>query len=142
MRVKTSLVVGGGLVGVLTAMIAIAGASSPHRLVVVVATPGDPRAVEQHAALVHDAAALRERDVVVQDMTPEVGRRALGVGRRATFEVLLVGKDGGVKLRRDRVVAPSEIAALIDTMPMRRDEMRRRGAQAGPRVGSGGLEPK
>ena len=48
------------------------------------------------------------------------------MGSRAAFEVLLIGKDGGVKLRRDKPVAAFEITALIDTMPMRQDEMRRR----------------
>ena len=103
-------------------------AQSPHRLVVVVGRPDDPRATQQHAALQHAAAALHERDVVVQDITPEAARRErpeLGVSSHATFELLLVGKDGGVKLRREKPVAASEITALIDTMPMRQNEMRR-----------------
>jgi hypothetical protein len=103
-------------------------AKSPHRLVVVVAWPDDPRAREQHAALDRGAALLRERDVVVQDITPEAAQRELpgvGVNSQASFEVLVVGKDGGIKLRHDKPVAVSEITALIDTMPMRRDEMKR-----------------
>ena len=109
-----------------------ASAQSSPRLLIVVGLPNDPRVTEQHAALEHDGAALRERDVVVQDLTPEAARRdrrKLGIGRDATFEVLLVGKDGQVKLRRELPVAASEITALIDTMPMRRDEMRRQRPQ-------------
>ena len=105
-----------------------AAAQSPRRLVVVVGQPDDPRVTQQHAALEHDAAALRERDLVVQDITPETARRErpeLGVSSQAAFEVLLVGKDGEVKLRREKLVAASEITALIDTMPMRQNEMRR-----------------
>ena len=105
-----------------------AAAQRPHRLVVVVAQPGDPRAVQQHAALQQAAAALRERDVVVQDLSPEAARRdrpELGVNPQAAFELLLVGKDGGVKLRRGTPVAAAEITGLIDTMPMRQSEMRR-----------------
>ena len=105
-----------------------AAAQSPHRLVVVVGHPSDPRVVRQHAALETDAASLRERDVVVQDVTPEAARHErpeLGVAAQTIFEVLLVGKDGGVKLRCGEPIAGSEITALIDTMPMRRDEMRR-----------------
>jgi len=103
-------------------------AASPRRLVVVVGQTSDPRATQQHALLAQDAAALRERDVVVQDITPEAARRErpeLGVDARVAFEVLLVGKDGGIKLRRDKPVAASEITALIDTMPMRQFEMGR-----------------
>ncbi len=104
-----------------------ATAPSPHRLVVVVGQPSDPRAMQQHASLEQDAAALRERDVVVQDITPEAARQRpeLGVRPGVGFEVLLVGKDGGVKLRRDTPVAASEITALIDTMPMRQEEIKR-----------------
>lgn len=114
---------------ILLGLIATAAAAPlPHRLVVVVGGPDDPRATRQHAALAQAAAALRERDVVVQAMTPETARRErpeLGVDPGATFEVLLVGKDGGVKLRRATPVSVSEITALIDTMPMRRREMGR-----------------
>jgi len=40
------------------------------------------------------------------------------------FTVLLIGKDGGVKLRREGGVELADIFALIDTMPMRQREMR------------------
>ena len=101
---------------------------SPHRLVVVVGQPDDPRVAQQHAALQHAAVALRERDVVVQDITPDAARRLrpeLGVAAQVAFEVLLVGKDGGVKWRQDAPVAVADITGLIDTMPMRQSEMRR-----------------
>jgi hypothetical protein len=108
---------------------AIAAAPSSNRLVVVVGQPSDPRVTQQHALLVQDAAALSERAVVVRDITPEAAHRArpeLGVSSEIAFEVLLVGKDGGIKLRRFTPVAASEITALIDAMPMRQDEVRRR----------------
>ena len=41
------------------------------------------------------------------------------------FAVILVGKDGTEKLRRTEVIRSAEIFDLIDTMPMRRAEMRR-----------------
>ena len=44
------------------------------------------------------------------------------------FTVILVGKDGGEKYRAERVVDPDELFALIDTMPMRRREMRKKPA--------------
>ena len=42
------------------------------------------------------------------------------------FAVKLVGKDGGVKRSDDSVVDMRAIYGLIDTMPMRQREMRRR----------------
>lgn len=40
------------------------------------------------------------------------------------YAVLLIGKDGGVKLRSDEPVTTAELFSLIDSMPMRRREMR------------------
>ncbi len=63
-------------------------------------SPIDPRA----------ATALRERFKV----------------SRAAFAVILLGKDGGTKLNRNGPVTLDEIFGLIDSMPMRREEMRRK----------------
>jgi hypothetical protein len=41
------------------------------------------------------------------------------------FRILLIGKDGGVKLRQDNPVTVEDIFGLIDSMPMRQREMRR-----------------
>lgn len=43
----------------------------------------------------------------------------------AEFEILLIGLDGGVKLRQRMVLTCSELFGRIDAMPMRRAEMRR-----------------
>ncbi|MGF1553623.1 MAG: DUF4174 domain-containing protein [Paracoccaceae bacterium] len=40
------------------------------------------------------------------------------------FTVILIGLDGSEKLRRGRVVEAGELTGLVDTMPMRRREMR------------------
>ena len=44
----------------------------------------------------------------------------------AIFRVLLIGKDGGVKLNRVKETALQDLFDLIDTMPMRRQEMRQK----------------
>lgn len=41
--------------------------------------------------------------------------------------VVLIGKDGGVKLKRDFEVPPKSIFDLIDGMPMRRAEIKNKG---------------
>lgn len=41
--------------------------------------------------------------------------------------VILIGKDGGIKLKESFPVAPERIFALIDGMPMRRAELKRSG---------------
>jgi hypothetical protein len=59
--------------------------------------------------------SLKERDLVVLERLGAPG-----------FLVRLLGKDGGEKLRRETPVPVGEILALIDAMPMRREERRRR----------------
>jgi hypothetical protein len=49
--------------------------------------------------------------------------------RPGRFTVLLIGKDGGVKLRREGGVELGEIFSLIDSMPMRQREMREKSKQ-------------
>ncbi|MFP4104777.1 MAG: DUF4174 domain-containing protein [Phycisphaerae bacterium] len=49
-------------------------------------------------------------------------RRKLDVPAEG-FHALLIGKDGGVKLRTDEPVQPQRLYDLIDAMPMRRREM-------------------
>jgi len=49
-------------------------------------------------------------------------RGRLGV-RSGPFQVYLIGKDGTVKLRSAEPVPVKDIFGLIDSMPMRRQEM-------------------
>jgi hypothetical protein len=83
--------------------------------------------------------AFEERDVLIFLVSPEkvVGLDqtlssldALTVykdtGTALSYSgVVLIGKDGGVKLRNDYAVAPQKIFDLIDGMPMRRAEIRK-----------------
>ena len=82
---------------------------------------------------------VRDRDLLVcsvleqglsflgpQEITLEEAeslRRRFGVTRGA-FTLVLVGKDGTVKLQREGMTMLKEIFGLIDSMPMRRREMR------------------
>jgi hypothetical protein len=46
--------------------------------------------------------------------------------RPGKFAVVLIGKDGGIKLKRRDRIDLKEIFGLIDAMPMRQEEMRRK----------------
>ncbi|KGM48838.1 DUF4174 domain-containing protein [Pseudooceanicola atlanticus] len=87
-------------------------------------SPEDPsyRAATAQLAALRDG--LAERDIVVLvDTDPDAGgalRDRLGA---EGFEMLLVGKDGGVKMRAGEVIAPETLFATIDRMPMRQREM-------------------
>lgn len=93
---------------------------------------------EQRRLLDADPAGLAERHIVVVQAIddavivdnkpvktrPADLRRRYGVAPDAPFAVLLIGKDTGVKLRRDEPVALDRLFGLIDAMPMRQREMR------------------
>lgn len=42
------------------------------------------------------------------------------------FEVVLIGLDGGVKLRQSKFISCKELFSIIDVMPMRRNEMKKK----------------
>lgn len=42
------------------------------------------------------------------------------------FRLILIGKDGGIKLKREDQVDLTEVFELIDSMPMRRNEMQQK----------------
>jgi hypothetical protein len=74
---------------------------------------------------------------VYEDDTAALDGRALPAGTAADLRqrygvseeettMILVGKDGGDKLRTSEIVDLEQIFSLIDTMPMRRQEMRQR----------------
>ncbi len=114
-------------------------------LLVFAPTAGDARLVAQRNAL--DAAAddMMDRDVL---LVPVVGagsdfeapldapyivpgaaedealRKRYGVGPGG-FRVLLLGEDGGVKLRSSEPVSVDRLNSLIDSMPTRKLEMQR-----------------
>ena len=52
-------------------------------------------------------------------------RRHFSLPQRS-FRVILNGKDGGIKLKRDDQIDLETIFELIDSMPMRKDEIRQK----------------
>ena len=53
------------------------------------------------------------------------GHKRFGPGTEP-FLAVLVGKDGGAKLRAAKPITARELMTTIDAMPMRQDEMRQR----------------
>ncbi len=91
--------------------------TAQRRLVLSAPDARDPAYREQAAVLLPVWAGLVERDFVIET---RFGAPA--------FSVVLIGKDGGEKLRRQAPLAPAELFAIVDAMPMRREEMRSRPA--------------
>ncbi len=85
----------------------------------------DPAFIEQIELLEDRADALRERDVVVVTDTDPAARSALRLKMRPRgFMLVLVGKDGRLKLRKPFPWDVREISRSIDKMPMRQREIR------------------
>ena len=89
-----------------------------RRELIVSGPAGDPLVAEQMQALRGDPEGAREREL---DVTEREG---------ASFQVELMGKDGGVNARWDNLVGVSELWAKIDAMPARRRQLREAAAAA------------
>jgi len=109
-------------------------------LLIFAPTPNDPQLEIQLRRLNQSPTALAERDVVViaipyNNPSPTAaaltGSGAEAARRRfhvppADFTVILIGKDGGEKLRSTKPLTLQQLLDTIDAMPMRQDEIRSR----------------
>lgn len=112
------------------------------RLILVLAKDSDDVTYQKQIKLFQAAeAGLKERKLVVYHIFPDQYQTGLvakdswmnsselyGKYHRteASFEVLLIGLDGGIKLRKTEVLTTQDLFAIIDGMPMRRAEIRRK----------------
>ena len=93
---------------------------------------------EQLKTLQHHPVELRNRDILIfivtDDAVLDTLKRKTVLKSRQIIEayglkdfqgLILIGKDGGVKMKESFVVNPKAIFSLIDSMPMRQAEMKR-----------------
>ncbi|WP_271199873.1 DUF4174 domain-containing protein [Methylopila turkensis] len=137
-----------GLLGALAAAASLPAAAAgletfrgkARPVVVFAPAPDAPQAMDQLKRLRADREGLESRDMPVfvvgrKRVTTLAGgsapatldasslREAYGVGDDA-FAVVLVGKDGGEKLRSSEPLGVGRLFEVVDEMPMRRREMR------------------
>lgn len=94
-------------------------------IVVLADSPDDPRYIKQMALLMDNLEELKTRDVVIlTDTDPSQKTRLRKRLRPRGFMLVLIGKDGSVKLRKPFPWDVRAISRAIDKMPMRRQEMR------------------
>lgn len=96
-----------------------------NRVIAVFAdTPADPNFDRQIKALESDLAALDERGIVVLTDTDPEARSSLRLALRPRgFSLVVLDRDGEVKLRKPAPWTQREILAAIDKFPSRRQEM-------------------
>jgi hypothetical protein len=87
-------------------------------------SPDDPLFRQQMRLIEADSGDLAERDVVVVTDTDPSARSAVRIALRPRgFSLVLMDKDGEVKLRKPRPWDVREITHAIDKFPLRRQEM-------------------
>jgi len=110
-------------------------ASKWQKRLVLLCTPTADNAEykQQKSLLAQDAKAVQERDIQVVDLVANqlsaADKEHLGQQLKVSldqFTVLLIGKDGGVKLRQTEPLITQRLFGTIDTMPMRQQEMRKK----------------
>jgi hypothetical protein len=104
--------------------------------------PNNPSFLTLRNEIMAQKDEIQDRDLIIfeileqgpskMDQTDLDPKAAESLRRRfavplGTFTVILVGKDGGVKLRRSEPTPLEKIFRLIDSMPMRQQEMRQKG---------------
>lgn len=96
-------------------------------VVVFAESPADPAFREQVELLTERLDELVERDVVlITDTSPDEKSDIRRKLRPRGFMLTLIGKDGGVKLRKPFPWDVRELTRQIDKMPIRRQELRDR----------------
>ncbi len=105
-----------------------------NRLIFIVNPVGDQESDHpQINAFEGYAAAIKERDMLIFVLRDKKvfdldGLLVKWIGKTVpdpSFKgLVLIGKDGGIKLQKPFVVSAKEIFDLIDSMPMRRAEMK------------------
>ncbi len=94
-------------------------------VVVFADTERDPAFIRQLELLEERKDALAERDVVIlTDTDPEAMSELREKLRPRGFMLVLIGKDGDVKLRKPFPWSVRELSRSIDKMPMRQQELR------------------
>ncbi|MDT0608427.1 DUF4174 domain-containing protein [Croceitalea rosinachiae] len=95
-----------------------------NRLIVLIGNQNHPKLKNQEALLNKNEEGLKERDILIirtNDRLLEPFKL-----KKNFTGLLLIGKDGGIKLKQSFIVQPDELFALIDGMPMRRAEISRK----------------
>ena len=93
-------------------------------LIVFADSPNDPNFNQQMELLHNQAEELAERDVIVlTDTDPDGQSQLRRTLRPRGFALVLVGKDGAVKLRKPFPWDVRELSRSIDKMPMRKREI-------------------
>ncbi|NBC57375.1 MAG: DUF4174 domain-containing protein [Bacteroidetes bacterium] len=112
-----------------------------RRWLIVVAEQDNPAYQKQIESITADESSAIERRIGIMHWSskgatpvfnyPKTKHNPLAylkdqISFQKSFEVILVGLDGTIKLRRNKPISPKSLFKRIDSMPMRQAEMQRK----------------
>ncbi len=110
-----------------------------NRLVIIFTESKDSKKLQQQLKeLESDIKGLKDRKLIIIHSLPQKHKPVLPKetrwqdsnlyqnrkGSEDNFEVILIGLDGGVKLRQTEILETEKLFGLIDSMPMRQAELK------------------
>lgn len=96
-----------------------------NRLVILVSVDLESESISKQGKHFNaDKKKMTEREMLLLRLSPKSEELETYNIAQNYEGVLLIGKDGGLKAKYDFVVAPSVLFELVDSMPMRKAEMR------------------
>jgi len=99
-----------------------------RRVLLFAPTSNKQHLLKQQAIFQSDAEGMKERDLKVSAIIYSLDLKSTFKKYNVSateFTFILIGKDGGEKLRRNSLVSLQELYQLIDGMPMRKIEMKK-----------------
>ena len=104
-----------------------ASAQKTHREIWLFTPDADNASFITQKSALTDAAGLNERDILVHEVVGAKGNQTIFKKYKASaknFTFILIGKDGGVKLRANEPISKEKLYRTVDDMPMRKSEMK------------------
>lgn len=97
-----------------------------NRVVILVgASTQETEMKRQRKRFLEQKEQMKERDIILLEKSPDSEALTALIPDKNFTGVLLVGKDGGLKMKKSFPVEPEIVFNLVDSMPMRKAEMRR-----------------
>lgn len=108
---------------------ALLTADQPRRVLLFYTENGLEKWKSQVKALEGHQKDVRERDIEVKSFPFSKANASewdkWEIDSTNSFTFLLIGRDGGEKLKSSEVVTPGKLFGLIDAMPMRKQEVKK-----------------
>ncbi len=113
----------------LLTMILLQDQSKNKRVLVLYTYNADnPAYLQQIKLLAADGPGLTERDIIIQKIifSDITASKFKNQHIKAGFTFILIGKDGSKKFRSNKTLTLKQLYGLIDAMPMRIEEIRKK----------------